>query len=98
MYFSGSDDATRDSYFSKSSIHARCTDWLKIGKSTAIADDEYDMIMYLYRHGPIAVSLSVENLRLYSKKILSFCGGNHSKTNQVVVLTGFEVSDGGTPF
>ena len=56
------------------------------------------MMVYLYRHGPIAVILNVHNLRFNSNKILNFCEVNHRKTNHVVLLTGFGVSDSGTPF
>ncbi|XP_062523251.1 uncharacterized protein LOC134197918 [Corticium candelabrum] len=99
-YESGSDDVTRSCCFYPSTIHARFSGLVKIGKSSATAEDEYDMMMYLYRHGPIAVDFNSQNLRFYrdSPKILSFCGGNHRTTTHVVVLTGFGVSDSGTPF
>ncbi|XP_062499112.1 cysteine proteinase B-like [Corticium candelabrum] len=97
-YGSGSDGVTRNCNFNASAVHARFSGWLKIGKSRVPADNEYDMMMYLYRHGPIVVSINAQNLRFYSNRILSFCGGNHKWTTHIVVLTGFGVSDSGTPF
>ena len=72
--------------------------WLKIEKSRVSTDNEYDMMMYLYRHCPIVVSINAQNLRIYSNKILSFCEGNHKWTAHIVVLKGFGVTDSGTPF
>ena len=97
-YQSGSDDVTRKCLLYSWDIYARFTGMVKIGKASATAEDEFDMMMYLYRHGPIAVKFNAQNLRFYSNKILSFCGGNHRTNTHAVLLTGFGVSDSGTPF
>ena len=72
--------------------------WYKFGNSTPTADDEYDMMIYLYQHGPIAVSINALHLRFYSNQILSYCGSNHRRSTLAVLLTGYGVSDSGTPF
>ena len=97
-YVSGLDDQTRNCTPNSTVFHASVTGWLQVTKRNPTADDEYDMMVYLYRRGPITVCLNAGNLQFYSHAILSYCGGNHRDTTHCVVLTGFGVSRAGIPY
>ena len=98
-YLSGTDDKTRSCEFISNRIHASITGYLHVTSKTPTADDEYDMMVYLYRKGPITVCFNAGNLQFYSHyKILSYCGSNYRDITHCVVLTGFGVSESGVPF
>ena len=96
-YYSG-DGVTRNCYFSTSDIHARISGLLATIKWDEQPHREYDMMVYLYRHGPIAVAIQSRMLKDYSKNIWNYCGAETMFVNHYVVLTGFGVSDNGTPY
>lgn len=97
-YQSGGDDVTRSCRFSSSRIHARFSGWHRVTRSNPTADDEYDMMVYLYRRGPISVCFNAKNLKSYVSRIMSNCGHKYSETTHCVVLTGFGVTASGTPY
>ncbi len=98
-YLSGKDDKTRSCEFISNQIHASITGYVHVTSQTPTADDEYDMMMYLYRKGPITVCFNAGNIQFYShSKILSYCGSNYRDITHCVVLTGFGVSESGIPF
>ena len=96
-YYSG-DGVIRNCYFSRSDIHARISGVLDFGRVGETSNDEYDMMVYLYRHGPMVVSLNPHMLKNYSDKIMNSCGATLGYHSHYVVLTGFGVSDNGTPY
>ena len=84
--------------FNRSDVHAEFRGWHRVPRYTT-ANKEYDMMVYLYRRGPITVSLSIgENLQFYSGGIMSNCGHNNGTKNHFVVLTGFGATASGMPY
>ena len=97
-YTSGETHEAGSCSFETNKILARFSGWHRVTRDNPTADDEYDMMVYVYRRGPIAVSINAENLQFYSRGIMSNCGHNYGSTSHVVVLTGFGVSNSGTPY
>ena len=98
-YLSGTDNQKRSCSFNRTRIHASITGSFHITISTQpTADDEYDMMVYLYRNGPITACLNAGNLQFYSHTVLSYCGSNHRRITHCVVLTGFGVTESGIPY
>jgi C1A family cysteine protease len=86
--------------FDDSQIRARFSGWHRVTRRYPTADDEYDMMVYLYRRGPITVCFNARNLHFYSARggIMSHCGHYYRSTTHCVVLTGFGVSTTGVPY
>ncbi|XP_062499109.1 cathepsin L-like [Corticium candelabrum] len=101
-YLSGTDNQTRSCSFNHTRIHASITGLFHITMSTQpTADDENDMMVYLYPKGPITACLNAVNLQFYLHTDLESINLGFPiglREIREVTIGGFEVSDGGTPF
>jgi cathepsin L/cathepsin K len=84
--------------FNKTDVHAQFLGWHPVPRY-ATGNKEYDMMVYVYRRGPIVASLSIgRNLQFYTGGVLSDCGNNNGTKNHFVVLTGFGTTESGMSY
>ena len=97
-YVSGTSGNTESCEFNSTQIYSSFRGWARVTRMRPTAQDEYDMAVFLYRHGPIVACINAANLQFYTRSVWSNCGGNYGSVNHCVLLTGFGVGRDGTPY
>ena len=97
-YVSGTSGNTESCEFNSTQIWSSFRGWARVTRVRPTAQDEYDMAVFLYRHGAIVACINAANLQFYTLSVWSNCGGNYGSFNHYVVLTDFGVGRDGTPY